>query len=279
MLIITSFKINSQIMEPKTIKLSSKLNLYEKVISDKDKTVWQLFLSKEGKETVELEKIIVENHPFINKDFLLYTPSLIDAFKESDYLYAFVYKERRLFFYDFEFTNNIKFNKKDQKITEVFIGSIENFGGYKFNIQKFNINNKNYFYLHYGRDVGGKNNILLSLNKSTNTINKLTFSESIKKIKDEDEMFKSLDLEKNIDNVGLEIKKVLIANKHLNNFDTFKYLGNIDITPFLSQGSRYTGTIYFLYQDNNVKPKIIRYNNDDNEWLIGDYKEEEIKQE
>jgi hypothetical protein len=286
LILLPFLKTNSQNMKSDTIKLSSTLDLHQKITSEKEKTTWQLFLDKKGEKTLELENIIIGNFskdispdliPSLSKDLYLYIPSLIDAFKEDNCLYVFIYKDRRLMFYEFEFTNNKKFNKKSQKVTEVLIGSIDNFGGYNFDIQKYNISNKYYFYLNYGRDVGGKNNVLLSFNKMK--IKKLFFSEQKVKIKDENELFKTLDLEQNKEKVSEEIKKVLIENNLLKKEDKFNYLGNIDLTSFKKYQSRFIGgMIYFFYQQ-DFSTKIIRYDNDDNEWLLGDYKEEEIKEE
>lgn len=246
--------------------------------NESNKITWKLFLKKEGKETVELDNEIIENNPVFGNDFTLYEPDLIDGFIDNNCLYAFVYKGRRLFLCEFEFIGQTtKFNKSSQAVTPVSLGSVDNFGGFNFAIQKYVIDKKKYFHLNYGRDVGGKSNVILVF--INGKIKKLIFSESTQNIKDEKEIFKTLDLDKNSDKVSAEIKKALIENKYLKKEADFKYLGNIDITPFKERGSRNLGgVIYFFYEVNNLSTNIVRYDCDDNEWLLGDYKEEDIKQ-
>ncbi len=265
-------------MKSEPIKVSKSIEIYQSITKTQDKMTWQLLLSKKGEEVLELEKNVLENHPMIGKNFELYEPKLINAFIKDNCLYAFVCREASVFFYEFNFFQNKKFSKKEQKIALFSAGSIDNFGGYVCSIDKFEIDKVNYFYLTYGRDVGPKFKQILSFNNAR--IKKIEFSDKKIKIKDEEQFFKTLDLDKNTEKVSAEIKKVLIESKLLDKINNFKYFGNIDLTNFHDDDLklRTRGTIYLIYQDSHLRKKIICYDNYDSEWLIGDYKEEEIKQ-
>lgn len=57
---------------------------------------------------------------------------------------------------------------------------------------------------------------------------------------------------------------------------TKESLNKIKIIDYIYQSAE-GYNIFFFYRDNSSEIKIIRYNNYNNEWLVGDYQEEEIK--
>jgi hypothetical protein len=175
---------------------------------------------------------------------------------------------------------------KKHKINSYFVDkqpliSWDNGGNVSYSAQMHWLNNSLHMYINAHQQYGGKKTEgLYKFNNLNHKISILNFPNTSTKIKDENELFKTLDLDKNTEKVSTEIKKILTESKHLKSTDNFKYLDNIDITPFKDRGSRNLGgIIYFLYQDNNLTTKIIRYDCDHNLWLLGDYKEEKIKQE
>uniref|UniRef100_UPI0026395158 hypothetical protein n=1 Tax=uncultured Cytophaga sp. TaxID=160238 RepID=UPI0026395158 len=120
----------------------------------------------------------------------------------------------------------------------------------------------------------------LKYNILTNKIIRINFNEEkIVKVKDTEEVFKTLDLNQHKEKVGLLIKDVLIASKYLKTTDAFTYLENVDRSRYKYEQRRLKyGIIYFFYRVNdNDYMNIIRYNIRSNEWLIGDFYEEKIK--
>ena len=156
-------------------------------------------------------------------------------------------------------------------------GSIDNFGIPKFYVIKYVVGNEYFFKVSHSR-VGRQGSSLVKLGMNKFSIKELIFSDKTIKIKDENELFKTLDLDKNAEKVSLEIKKVLVDNRIIDKINNFKYLGNIDLSYFKGLGRRTSNLTHFLYQENNLLTKIITYDNDENEWIIGNYIEEEIKQ-
>jgi hypothetical protein len=124
---------------------------------------------------------------------------------------------------------------------------------------------------------GGKLKNLFAYNDLNDNVKRINF-EKTRDVKDEEQIFRVLDLEQNKEKVSEEIKRILTENYLLKQYEKIEYIGNIDVTPFKERGSRSLGGVtYFFYQDNLTQTKIIRYDSDHNQWLIGDYKEEEIK--
>lgn len=88
---------------------------------------------------------------------------------------------------------------------------------------------------------------------------------------------------KNADFCPIDEKKVANADQFLRKLNTeFGFLNsesqNLTIIDYIYQNSS-EFMIFFFYTDKFNNEKIIRYDNYKNEWLIGDYSEEEIKQE
>ncbi|HEX8575153.1 MAG TPA: hypothetical protein VF677_02560 [Flavobacterium sp.] len=202
--------------------------------------------------------------------------NIIDFTKKEDSIFVFYNDFGKVFLLKFTF-DNVKYTK-----TEIFIGkhkiiSYENGGNMQSFMQMKWINNKLYFYMHASQMYGGKLKDLFVY--SNDNVKRINF-EQTRNVKDEKQIFRVLDLEQNKEKVNEEIKGILRKNYLLEQYEKFEYIGNIDVTPFKERGSRNLGGItYFFYQDTSTQTKIIRYDSDYNQWLIGDYKEEEIKQE
>jgi hypothetical protein len=64
----------------------------------------------------------------------------------------------------------------------------------------------------------------------------------------------------------------------MNYFTYLEYFEDYDsFNSYKENTRRYSGLIYFFYKGYLGKIKIIRYDTCENEWLISDYTEEEIK--
>ncbi len=66
-------------------------------------------------------------------------------------------------------------------------------------------------------------------------------------------------------------------SKLLTEIENSKYKKKVQILGNIYQSNR-DYTIFFFYKETALVTKIIRFQNFENEWIIGDYKEEEIKQ-
>ncbi len=284
------FNINAQVdnrMKSDTIKISDNITLFQKKENLKDPVgiSWELCISnkKEKKEilleTSKVYKTISSSGLHESNDLFLDIPNLVYGFKESDNVYAFIFIERALWLYRYHFIRD-KFDKERVKVMEMTTGSMDNFGIPKFDVIKYIVGNEYFFNVSHSR-VGRQGSNLVKLNMNKFGIKEIVFTDKIVKIKDDGQFIRTLDLDKNVEKLSVKIKKVLIDNKFLDKINNFKYLGNIDISDFNDDEKykiRATGITYFIYQDNNLIKKIIRYNNYNSEWLIGEYKEEEIKQ-
>ncbi len=280
------FTVNAQVdneMNKDSIKISENITLFQKKDRVENQTSWKLCLQNKKDNKVILLDSHEVTHPDPNAiiasdNSILEIPKLLFAIKDEKNIYTFIFKEYALWLYQYSFTNDNKFESKRIKILKMLSGTVPNFGDAYFNIFHHKVSDEDYFNISHNRVIG-KTEMLTRFNKNLFNLKKLVFSDKVIKIKDEEEIFKTLDLDKNIDKVSSEIKKFLIKNKIIDKINNFKYLGNIDLTSFKKYESRFMGGyIYFFYQENNLIKKIIRYNNYENEWLIGDYKEEEIKQ-
>jgi len=140
-----------------------------------------------------------------------------------------------------------------------------------------------FMYINARQQHGGQTSGLFKYNSNIDSIKKITFGHS-KFVEDHNKLFVNLDLDENKDTVSQYIKEVLLESKQLNKDNEFKYLGYIDDDDsFFSikhGNDRSSGRIYFLYQDSLSlldSIKIIRYNNHEKEWYVGDSKEKVIE--
>lgn len=272
-------------MELDTITLSPNIKLFQTKDKVGNQTNWKLSLENKKENKIILLDSYQVTHPdadaiIASDNSILEIPQLLSAIKDDTNIYTFIFKEYALWLYEYHFTVGEKNESKRIKVFNMLPGSVSNFGYANFNISHYKVSDLNYFNIYHHRVIG-KIEMLTRFDKDLFTIKKLTFSDKIIKIKDNKQFIRTLDLDKNIEKVSTEIKNILIDNKLLDKINNFKYLGNIDVSDF-KDDERYkiraTGMTYFFYQDNNLMKKIIRYNNYENEWLIGNYTEEEIKQ-
>ena len=262
-------------MKSDTIILSSNIKLFQKKDRIGNQTRWKLFLQNKKENKVILLDSFEVVHPDANAivssdNTILEIPKLLSAIKDESSIYTFIFKEYALWLYKYHFTDGERNESKRIKIFNMLPGSVDNFGDAYFNISHYKVVIDDYFKISHNRVIG-KVEMLTRFDKDSFTLKKIFFLEKIKTIKDDNELFSALDLDKNSDKVSAEIKKVLLENKFLDKYNSFKYLGNIDISDFKDDEKyklRTTGMTYFLYQ-NESKTKIIRYNNYDNKWLNG----------
>jgi len=140
-----------------------------------------------------------------------------------------------------------------------------------------------FMYINARQQHGGKTIGLSKYNSNIDSIVNVTFSHC-KAVEDHNKLFVNLDLDENKDTVSQYIKEVLLESKQLNKENEFKYLGYIDDSgSFFSikhGNDRSSGIIYFLYQDSLSlldSIKIIRYENHEKNWYVGDSKEKVIE--
>jgi hypothetical protein len=272
-------------MNTDTINLTPNISLFQvkNSLENPERTNWELYLKNKKEDKRILLDSLSITHPgpndiVIADNSVLDIPKLLLGFIDNGNLYVFIFKERALWIYKYIFKEDYTFEYKRIKIFNMLPGSVPNFGDASFIIIPYKIDTKNYFYISHNRVIG-EIKMMVKLDANLFKINKLIFSEPSKKIKDEQQVFKTLDLEQNKEKVSEEITKVLKQNNLLKQYDKFSYIGEIDLSYFKGLGRRTSNLTYFFYEDYHLKTKIICYDNDNNEWLIGDYKEEEIKQE
>jgi hypothetical protein len=206
--------------------------------------------------------------------------NIVESFIRNNQVYIIMHKGGTVVLDRYLFKEDNTF-QKDSKIIARFLAtpSLGPPAGYVIMKEFGNIV---FFHLGIGTSMGQKSETLYTLNTLNNYLKRIIFDESMQKIKDEQKIFKTLDLEQNKEKVREEIKKALLVNKTVKEIDKVDYIGYIDdyVSYFSNKNNnrRSQGTIFFLYKTNKNQTKIIRYNNDKFEWQIGDYKEEEIKQ-
>jgi hypothetical protein len=121
----------------------------------------------------------------------------------------------------------------------------------------------------------------LKFDNSKKKLVKIIFNETEKYIiKDKDKLFETLDISNN-EMLSTEINKKLIESKFIKEGDSFEYVDFIydySVEMGLEQINKIKGgTFYFFFEINKTDSiNIIRYDNYENEWLIGDFKEESI---
>ena len=195
-----------------------------------------------------------------------------------DWKTVIIYKDGReivLDTYIFDEKNNFK------KVSKIIARSVAltAYGPPSNYVEFKKISDKICIYLSAGTQMGPKTEGVFVLNPKNEVISRLIFSDAIKKIKDEQKLFKTLDLDKNKEKTANEIRKVLAENNNIRKNDTFRYLGYIDNeTLYWEKYKNRNGILYFFYQLTLQEAKVIRYDCFNNEWLIGDYREEEIQE-
>jgi hypothetical protein len=352
------FKVSAQTMESDTINLSSNISLFQKKENSENQTSWKLYLQKEKEDKLILLDSFSLTIPtsktiFTSNNDILEIPNLLCAIKDDSSIYTFIFKERALWLYRYNFVED-KFESKRIKIFNMLPGSVDNFGEASFDITHFKISNDDYFNISHHRVIG-RIEMLVKLDKNLFRVNELIFAKVKNKIKvicmsengefsirqsneivsdynkmsiedkrksrkpieeikylkytkqyldkpfyylkmshdkkeNEDKntelrnnnlvefnLFNTTPLSSNFDENKIQkaeqyLKDVLYFNGNKKNVADIKLLGY-----FYDSGQK--NIIYFYYQEVTSDIKIIRYDRYESEWLLGDYKEEEIKQE
>ena len=108
--------------EKNPIQLSDEYTLYQKErnIEDKDIVIWELYLKKDKKLSLLDKQEVKRNNikkalPFIDKaieqeinDITMLIPNLIDAFKEKQNIFVFLYKDRSAMLQNYTFNEEKK---------------------------------------------------------------------------------------------------------------------------------------------------------------------------
>jgi len=250
------------------------------------KTSWGIYVFNSKDDSVLLDQI---EHPgFYDKEQEnLLTGDIRkrviigDVFLYNRTIYLILYNFGKIYFKTYEFIEVKKFIKYEYFAEQLITGSYMNFGDPKYSAEIIRISDDEFLIDGAGgTELSSGFLPLLKFNHLTKKLTRIIFNEdSTKKIKSNDTLFETMDLYQNTEKVTIEIKKVLIENNYLKTDDNFKYLGSIDRSHFRYTGNRInTGTIYFFYQINkNISIQLIRYDNSENEWLIGNYTEEQME--
>jgi hypothetical protein len=273
-ILILNFSIMAQekLFEKKlnnnTLKMIVEDGVYKTILINNKKET--LTLDESQKNPMSLASIGKNQQNWFN---------IVDAIIKEKELFVIYYNFGLVELKVYHFSDGKKFDVKAYFIDKQPLISWDNGGGIIYSAQMKFFDHNLYMYIDAHQLYGGKKTEGLYSFKTYNTkLNLLNFSSDVKKIVDEEAIFKTLDLDKNIDKVSSEIKKMLINKKIIDKINNFKYLGNIDLTSFKKYESRFMGGYtYFFYQENNLITKIVTYDSYKNNWIIGNYTEEEIK--
>ncbi|HEX8577538.1 MAG TPA: hypothetical protein VF677_14720 [Flavobacterium sp.] len=264
-----------------TLIINQNISITQQYTQEKDNVIkWNLYAhNKKQNKTISLDMLYATIPWYMKKEAILVTPKAIDGFIKNNCLYIFVFQGLLFDLIEYDIKEEKVEKKRIATVAKLFAGTVDNFGGYSFDISKYYIENKLYFYITYRRSVGGGSSYkLIRFDNYSKKVFELKFSEETIKIKDEEETFKTLDLNKNKEMISIAIKKALLSGNVIKESDKIEYLDNIDRSYFEGRGNRTSNVTYFFYKQNKTKNKIAVYNNDEFEWEIGDYTEEEIKQ-
>ena len=244
------------------------------------KTSWDIYLYNSKKDSVLIEHLETNDIYIEGRDVLrgdIRNCIIVgDVILVDKTIYLMLYDNGNTYLYTYEFTDSKTFTKKECFAGYHFMISYENFGYSNYSAFITKVTEHDLVINTFDRGYFP----LLKYNILTNKITRINFNEeTIVKVKDTEEVFKTLDLNQHKEKVGLLIKDVLIASKYLKTTDAFTYLENVDRSRYKYEQRRLKyGIIYFFYRVNdNDYMNIIRYNIRSNEWLIGDFYEEKIK--
>jgi len=213
----------------------------------------------------------------IGNNYFLEIPDMIDAFIDNENIFVFLCEDLSVYLYVFHFKNADFEAQKYMIGNDNMQGSVDNFGGCEVDIQKRKIESDYFFYVRYKRKVKmDYADCFFHYNLKSKKAHKILF-EKHEIIKDEKKLFYTYSLDENENSVQEMIKDILnVQNEY------FKYLGYLDdlnsYYSYTNSNCRGKGKIYFFYQDNpsGNEIKIIRYYNDNNEWILENYEEKEI---
>ncbi len=272
---------------------SKKINNLElKMLVNTDikerKTSWDIYIYNSKRDSVLLDhfehpKIYEKAHENISGDIRKHI-IIGDVILDNETIYLTLYKHGKTYLNTYEFKDYKKFIKNEYFGGQLATGSYLNFGHPFYDTEiKILSDNKIYINFHGGTEVfsGNGSVTLLMFDKYKKKLAKVIFKKTTTKvIKDNEKLFETLNLN-NKEKIHLEIRKVLIESNSMNKNDNFNYIDFMydhNVKTDLEQFNKITGgTIYFFYQTNKYNSiQIIRYDNYENEWLIGDFKEELI---
>jgi len=185
------------------------------------------------------------------------------------YNYGLVELKSYCFLKDDEVTMKSYFVDQQKLITYMNGGGVGFFAAMKW------FNDDLFMYIRAGQKYGiGRTTSLFKYNLSIDKIKVVFAKGEIIDVKDSKNLFLTLDLDENKEDVCKYIKKVLVKNNKLRKKKGFKYLGYLDdANSFASikfSNNRSSGVIYFFYQDTSSlwdSIKIIAYDNYDKEWI------------
>ena len=271
------------IFSDREFELSDEYKLYQKIknIEDKDIFIWELYLKK-GERLSLLDKQEVKRNnirkalPFIDKaieqeinDITMLIPNLIDAYKEKQSIFVFLYKDRSAMLQNYTFNEEKKtFKIKEYPLIAIGGGSVMNFGVYNMGVQKIILDDDVAFAeVAASRQVlGGGGLKFLMIEKGE--VRELKFKDNYKTVR-----FKSSITSFEKEYLSKEIKNQFVKHKLLKEKDRFVYYGYLkDIRALNIRGD---GNIYLFYKDENnpLSYQVIKYDISTKEWLINGYQE------
>ena len=279
------FVVNAQEYKPRDeknpIQLSDEYTLYqkEKNIGDKDIVAWQLYLKKGDRLSLLDEKEVKTDFstPFddeatnkmLNREAIMFIPKLIDAFKEKQSIFVFLYKDRSAMLQNYTFNEEKKtFKIKEYPLIAIGGGSVMNFGVYNMGVQKIILDDDVAFVdVAASRQVlGGGGLKFLMIEKGE--VRELKFKDNYKTVR-----FKSPISSFEKEYLSKEIKNQFVKHKLLKEKDRFVYYGYLKDN--LAANVRGDGNIYLFYKDENnpLSYQVIKYDISTKEWLINGYQE------
>ncbi len=272
-------------MEAYTKKLN---NLEVKMFIDTDtkekKTSWNIYVYNSKKDSVLIDHF--ERSSIYEKEqehFGDIRKRIIigDVILENKIIYLMLYNHGKTYLNTYSFFEDKKFIKNEYFGGSINSGSYMNYGHPLYSAEIIVIKDDIFIESGGGTELSSGFLPILKFDIIKNQLTRVVFNEtSVKKIKDNEKLFETLNLTQNKEKVSTEIKSVLIKNKVIKEEDSFEYLGNLDRSHYKYTGNRTNkGVIYFLYQiKSSIEGvKIVRYNNYENEWLLDNFKEERIK--
>ena len=271
------------IFSDREFELSDEYKLYQKIknIEDKDIFIWELYLKK-GERLSLLDKQEVKRNnirkalPFIDKaieqeinDITMLIPNLIDAYKEKQSIFVFLYKDRSAMLQNYTFNEEKKtFKIKEYPLIAIGGGSVMNFGVYNMGVQKIILDDDVAFAeVAASRQVlGGGGLKFLMIEKGE--VRELKFKDNYKTVR-----FKSPISSFEKEYLSKEIKNQFVKHKLLKEKDRFVYYGYLKDN--LAANVRGDGNIYLFYKDENnpLSYQVIKYDISTKEWLINGYQE------
>ena len=275
--ILNIFVMNAQnnkkdtIFSDREFELSDKITLCEKAQTIKGNVQWEIFLKKGTNIVALLDTITIENCgvPINNalSEAIMFIPKLIDAFKEKQNIFVFLYKDRSAMLQNYTFNEEKKtFKIKEYPLIAIGGGSVMNFGVYNMGVQKIILDDDVAFAeVAASRQVlGGGGLKFLMIEKGE--VRELKFKDNYKTVR-----FKSPISSFEKEYLSKEIKNQFVKHKLLKEKDRFVYYGYLKDN--LAANIRGDGNIYLFYKDENnpLSYQVIKYDISTKEWLINGY--------